>query len=90
MHLPRINFGGRFKANVATGNNPPSNFDDENFFNYDRYGLFEGGKNQWNPEGTNDFILRDCYVTSVCHIDSKCTEERSEDRMCGSVVTGMS
>ena len=75
MQFPRISFAGRFKADAATGNNPSTNFDNENFFSYDSQGEFKGGKSQWNPEGTNNFILLDCHVTTACHIDGKCTED---------------
>ena len=90
MQFPRISFAGRFKADAATGNNPSTNFDNENFFSYDSQGEFKGGKSQWNPEGTNNFILFDCYVTTACHIDGKCTEDASEDEICGTVLTGLS
>ena len=90
LQFPRISFGGQFKANVATGNNVPKNYDNENFFDYDRFGSFQGGKNQWNSEGTNDFLLMDCYVTSACHLDGRCTEDISVDKICGNRLTGMS
>ena len=90
LQFPRISFGGRYIANVATGNNIPSNFNNEDFFHFDHFGLLQGGKNDWNAEGTNDFTLIDCHVTSACHVDGKCTEEASVDKICGNTLTGMS
>ena len=88
LQYPHISFRGRFKANVATGNNPYKNYDSENFFHYDVYSNQVGGKNQWNPEGTNDFYFIGCHVTSACHADGQCTDSSNKDSVCGQELTG--
>ena len=88
MQFPRISFAGRFKADPATTNNNWTHYDIDNFFSYDSQSENKGGKGRWNPEGTNNFILLDCHVTTACHIDGKCTEDASEDKICGTVLTG--
>ncbi len=89
LHYPHINFHGKFKANVATGNNPYKNFDMDKFLPHcDKYSTMEGGKNQWNPDGTNDFYFIDCFVRSACHAEGKCTSKSKMDAVCGERVTG--
>ncbi|XP_065054621.1 uncharacterized protein LOC135683325 [Rhopilema esculentum] len=87
LQYPHISFRGGFKANVATANNVPANFDNENFFGYDQFSNNYGGKGQWNPQGTNDLILIDCHVTGACPAIGECTESSQKDTVCGTPVT---
>ena len=73
---------------MATANNAPANFDNENFFGYDQLSNNYGGNGQWNPEGTNDFMLIDCHVTSACPAIGECTESSQKDTVCGTPVKG--
>eukprot|EP00794_Sanderia_malayensis_P011120 gene11120-12290_t len=84
LQYPHINFGGIFRANVATGNNIGDNYDSDNFFEHqDKYDNPHGGKLQWNPDGTNDFTLQHCIVKSACHVNGKCTNQSQVDQICG-------
>ncbi|XP_078573081.1 uncharacterized protein LOC144859943 [Branchiostoma floridae x Branchiostoma japonicum] len=60
----RLNFAGRFLADVSTFNNLRGNF---NISTFDP--LREPG---WNPKGSADFRLVDCRVTEVCLADGHC------------------
>ena len=61
LQVPRINFVGRFRANVATINN--------NKLNYLIAAMdVDAMKVSWNPLGTNTFELVDCEITSVVYL----------------------
>ncbi|KAI8515324.1 hypothetical protein Bbelb_061370 [Branchiostoma belcheri] len=60
----RLNFAGRFLADVSTVNNYPENF---NISRFDP--LRDPG---WNPKGTGDFRLVDCVVTQACLAGGHC------------------
>ena len=58
LEKPRINFSGRFRADVSTLNNGPTNYEK----------VMEGEEivvKKFNPGGTNTFTMIDCRVTSV-------------------------
>ena len=65
LQTPRINFEGGFRADVNTINN--------NDLNYllsiipDKHAPVVG--DNWNPQGTNTWIMIDCIVTSVVYTD---------------------
>ncbi len=78
LEFPRINFEGRFQADVATNNNERLNFlfasvSEDNML-YDRKGTF-------NPIGTNTWRFVDCAVTSVVYDED--TIQTSDDPVIG-------
>ncbi|XP_019648076.1 PREDICTED: uncharacterized protein LOC109488316 isoform X2 [Branchiostoma belcheri] len=63
--IVRLNFAGRFLADVSTYNNNRTNFN---------ISTFDPQRDpEWNPKGTNDFRLVNCYVTQVCLADGTCS-----------------
>ncbi|XP_078571963.1 uncharacterized protein LOC144859304 isoform X2 [Branchiostoma floridae x Branchiostoma japonicum] len=73
----RLNFAGRFLADVSTYNNYPSNFNIRTFDPLENTG--------WNPKGTGDFRLVNCTVTQVCLANGRCVEN---DPLIGRPITG--
>lgn len=69
---PRLNFTGKFIADVSTVNNFPANYDGTNYTAAD-YANWDIG--YWNPYGTGVWRLTDCAVTGAVRGD-------------GSAVTG--
>ena len=61
----RLHFAGQFQANVSTVNNDPTHFDNATFTPQDQeYG--NGATNGWwNPQGSGDWRLLGCEVTSA-------------------------
>ncbi|CAH1238988.1 LPA [Branchiostoma lanceolatum] len=63
----RLNFAGRFLADVATANNDAGNFN---------ISTFDPQQNpSWNPKGSGDFRLVNCKVTQVCLEDGRCVRD---------------
>ncbi|XP_035682166.1 uncharacterized protein LOC118419733 isoform X2 [Branchiostoma floridae] len=73
----RLNFAGRFLADVSTYNNDWSNFDIHKFDPMHNP--------HFNPKGSNDFRLVDCKVTKVCLKDGHCVEN---DPIVGQPIIG--
>ena len=48
----------------------------------------EGGKGSWNPKGTNDFLLSNCKVASICYENETCTVSHRQDPAIGETVQG--
>jgi hypothetical protein len=69
LNTPRLTFGGNFQADPSTVNNDVNHYNNETFKPaYQAYG--QGATNGWwNPEGTGNFRLIDCVVTSVTYLD---------------------
>lgn len=63
---PRLNFAGKFIADVSTVNNFPSNYDGTNYTAAD-YANWDIG--YWNPYGTGVWRLTDCAVTGAVRGD---------------------
>lgn len=63
---PRLNFTGKFIADVSTVNNFPSNYDGTNYTAAD-YANWDIG--YWNPYGTGVWRLTDCAVTGAVRGD---------------------
>lgn len=63
---PRLNFTGKFIADVSTVNNFPSNYDGANYTaaDYANWGI-----GYWNPYGTGVWRLADCAVTGAVRGD---------------------
>lgn len=83
LNTPRLSFAGKFQADPSTVNNDPAHFNNDVFqSSYQEYG--EGGSNGWwNPNGTGNFRLVDCVVTSVTYKDGTTTSENSVDSIIG-------
>lgn len=62
LDVPRINFEGRFHADVATNNNERLNF---LFSSVRKEDMLLDGKGSFNQLGTNTWKFVDCKVTSV-------------------------
>ena len=90
LNFPHLHFYGMFIANVATINNDVDNFDMDKFMSHDALAVYKGGRGMWNPKGTNDFSLKDTYVTNVCYLNGKCVSDKKKDIICGKSVTGKS
>ena len=88
LQYPHINLGGVFKGNVATGNNAPPNYYTDSFMEYYSYGNSDGGRNQWNPDGTNDFSLINCTIRTACRVSQGCTDDWRQDSVVSTSVTG--
>ncbi|MBY6266276.1 hypothetical protein EI613_30870 [Azospirillum sp. 412522] len=63
---PRLNFTGKFVADVSTVNNHPANYDGTNYTAAD-YANWDIG--YWNPYGTGVWRLIDCAVTGAVRGD---------------------
>lgn len=63
---PRLNFTGKFIADVSTVNNFPANYDRPAYTakNYDNWDI-----GYWNPYGTGVWRLTDCVVTNALFAD---------------------
>ena len=64
LQTPRINFAGRFRADVNTINNMELNYLLSTM--PDEHAPVD---DDWNPQGTNTWIMLDCFVTSVVYTD---------------------
>jgi hypothetical protein len=63
---PRLNFTGKFVADVSTVNNKPVNFERKTYTAED-YANWDIG--YWNPFGTGVWRLTDCVVTNAVRAD---------------------
>ena len=88
LNLPNLHFKRQFKTNVATANNDVRHYNMDEFMPLDSLSREEGGQGFWNPRGTNDFMLNDVYVTSVCYQDGRCVASKSDDHICGIEIRG--
>ncbi|XP_019630270.1 PREDICTED: uncharacterized protein LOC109474416 [Branchiostoma belcheri] len=78
----RLNFAGKFLADVSTYNNDLQNFNISTFdpLKYPH----------WNPKGTADFRLVYCNVTQVCYGDKggECVDDHEKDSIVGQPIIG--
>ncbi|XP_078691779.1 uncharacterized protein LOC144922078 [Branchiostoma floridae x Branchiostoma belcheri] len=77
---PRLYFAGNFLADTATLNNDPYNWN-ISAFNASRdppcYPNYTFPHCDWNPTGGSDFRFVNCYVTKVCYMGGKCSQNDS-------------
>ena len=82
LQTPRINFAGRFRADVNTINNRQLNYLLSTM--PDEHAPLD---DDWNPQGTNTWVMIDCYVTSVVYTDengdTKVLDSPTEDSIIG-------
>eukprot|EP00794_Sanderia_malayensis_P011133 gene11133-12304_t len=79
LDYPRIHFSGRYIVNAATVNNIYDNYNTDEFLDHHALPNNEGGKGGWNPYGTNDFLLQNVTIRTVCYKDGMCTGNRLKD-----------
>ena len=72
LGVPRIHFAGRFRADVSTVNNNPSNFGQSNPQDL-----------SWNPYGSGSFDLIGCKITSAVRADGTIALTAAEDPVVG-------
>jgi hypothetical protein len=72
LGVPRLHFAGRFRADVSTVNNNPSNF-----------GQSDPQDLSWNPIGSGSFGLVDCKITSAVRADGSVAASAAEDPVIG-------
>ena len=78
---PNFHFSGRFRADVSTVNNIPTNFDTENVLKRER------SKRNWNPDGTNEWSVTGS-VTGLCYADGTCVEKKESEQFLGAPIKG--
>ena len=78
---PHFHFSGRFRADVSTVNNIPTNFDTENVLKRER------SRRNWNPDGTNEWSVTGS-VTGLCYADGTCVEEKKNEQLLGAPIEG--
>ena len=79
---PHFHFSGRFRADVSTVNNIPTNFDTENVLKRER------STRNWNPDGTNEWSVTGS-VTGLCYADGTCVEKKKNEQFLGAPIQGM-
>ncbi len=87
LNSPRLTFAGEFQADPSTVNNDPAHFNNKTFkSSFQQYGA--GTKNGWwNPEGTGNWRLVGCKITSVTYLDGSSTTNAKEDPVIGMNIT---
>jgi hypothetical protein len=89
LSTPRLTFSGKFQADPSTVNNDPNHFNNATFRpefqDYNTPGN-PGTNGWWNPDGTGNFRLIDCVVTSVTYQDGSTTSNPSDDAIIGMSV----
>ena len=88
LDYPHFHFSGQFQADYATIPRDVANYDIANFDQTRSLASKFGGKGGWNPNGANDFRLRQCSVTHVCYEDGHCISDEDKDPLYGSFVKG--
>ena len=78
---PHFHFSGRFRADVSTVNNIPTNFDTENVLKRER------SRRNWNPDGTNEWSVTGS-VTGLCYADGTCVEKKKNEQFLGAPIQG--
>ena len=78
---PNFHFSGRFRADVSTVNNIPTNFDTENVLKRER------SRRNWNPDGTNEWSVTGS-VTGLCYADGTCVEKKENEQFLGAHIQG--
>ena len=78
---PHFHFSGRFRADVSTVNNIPTNFDTENVLKKER------SRRNWNPDGTNEWSVTGS-VTGICYADGTCVEKKENEQFLGTHIQG--
>ena len=84
MHYPHFHFAGRFRADMATINNFPNNYDTANF---DQSYLQRNADN-WNPLGSGEWAVK-AAVTQVCYSDYLCEGNQEVEPLVGAGITGI-
>ncbi|MCG1055881.1 hypothetical protein KQH49_13475 [Mycetohabitans sp. B5] len=93
LDFPRINFLGKFQANVSTVNNDVRYYDNATFRKRYQSTSDEDVKltpTNWNPEGTGIFRLLDCKITSACLWDEENDEPKLINEQSQDPIIGMS
>ena len=78
---PHFHFSGRFRADVSTVNNIPTNFDTENVLKRER------SRRNWNPDGTNEWSVTG-FVTGLCYANGTCVEKKKNEQFLGAPIKG--
>ncbi len=89
LNTPRLTFSGKFQADPSTVNNDPNHFNNATFRpEFQDYNLpgNPGTNGWWNPDGTGNFRLIDCVVTSVTYQDGTTTSNPEDDAIIGMSV----
>jgi hypothetical protein len=93
LDFPRINFSGKFQANVSTVNNDVRYYDNATFRKRYQSTSEEDVRltpTNWNPEGTGIFKLLDCKINSACLWDEKNCKPRPINEQSQDSIIGMS
>lgn len=84
LDVPRLHFSGKFRADVCTVNNIPTNYGSQKIdYNDPRVGGF-------NPYGTGNWTIEDCTVQSVLYKDGSTSSSGEGEPLIGKVVKSMS
>lgn len=86
LNSPRLTFVGQFQAAPSTVNNDPNHYNNATFKpNFQDYG--PGTTNGWwNPDGTGNWRLVGCTITSVTYRDGTSTSNPAVDPIIGMSV----
>jgi hypothetical protein len=88
LNPPYLTFSGQFQADPSTVNNDPTHFDNANFKpSYQNYQTKDDLNGWWNPDGTGNFRLIGCTVTSVTYQDGTTTSDPKDDPIIGMSIT---
>lgn len=83
LNSPRLTFAGKFQADPSTVNNDVNHYNNETFQpSYQQYGP-SGTNGWWNPDGTGNWRLIDCIITSVTYQDGTTTHDPNIDPVIG-------
>src|ERR1700712_4509831 len=88
LNTPRLTFAGKFQADPSTVNNDVNHFNNDTF--QPIYQQLETGPQNlngwWNPNGTGNWRLVNCVVTSVTYKDRTTTSDKAVDPIIGITI----
>src|SRR6266853_3909897 len=88
LNIPRLHFTGKFQADPSTVNNNDSNFDPTVQLSNeppDNNLALSNTSVYWNPNGTHNWILSDCFVCGAANDQGQFTAP-SKDPIIGAKV----
>lgn len=87
LNTPRLTFSGQFQADVSTVNNDPTHFNNETFQpEYQQFETADAANGWWNPDGTGNWRLVGCKITSVTYRDGSSCSDPAADPIIGMAV----
>lgn len=87
LNTPRLTFSGQFQADVSTVNNDPTHFNNETFQpEFQQFQTADALNGWWNPDGTGNWRLIGCKITSVTYRDGSTCNDPAADPVIGMSV----